>query len=41
MRNIPGALGALLVIAGLAIIWWPLGIIAAGLFLLVLDRRLS
>ena len=40
VRYIPGVLGALLVIAGAAWILPGLGVIAAGGFLLALDRRL-
>lgn len=37
---IPGCLGATLVCVGLAWIWAPLGLVAAGAFLLLLDHRL-
>jgi hypothetical protein len=39
VRYIPGILGALLVCVGLAFMWWPLAIVAAGVFLLAVDRR--
>lgn len=39
MRYVPGILGALLVTAGVAVIFWPLALIVAGGFLLALDRR--
>jgi hypothetical protein len=38
-RSGPGALGALLVSYGAHLAWHPLGFIAAGVFLLLLDRR--
>ena len=41
MKFVPGALGAVLVCAGLAWIFAPLGVVAAGAFLLLIDRRLS
>ena len=41
MRYVPGVLGALLVIAGCALILPPLGLIAAGGFLLAIDRRIG
>jgi hypothetical protein len=41
MSYLPGVLGALLVVAGVAFIFWPLALIVAGGFLLVLDRRLA
>jgi hypothetical protein len=41
VRFIPGILGALLVVAGVAVIFWPLALIVAGGFLLVVDRRLT
>ena len=40
LKYIPGVLGALLVIAGAAWILPGLGVIAAGGFLLAIDRRL-
>ena len=39
-RFIPGTVGAILVSAGVAVIYWPAGIIVAGLLLLALDRRI-
>lgn len=39
MRTVPGLGGALIVCFGLGMAWKPLGFIAAGLFLLVIDRR--
>ncbi|MER6892015.1 hypothetical protein [Streptomyces halstedii] len=36
----PGVAGAALVCAGLWQVWGPLGCIAAGAFLLMLDRRM-
>lgn len=41
MRYIPGILGALLIVAGVAVISWPLALIVAGGFLLALDRRVA
>ena len=40
MRYVPGLLGAVLIVAGAAWILPGLGVIAAGGFLLALDRRL-
>lgn len=40
MRYIPGILGALLIVAGVAVIFWPLALIVAGGFLLAVDRRM-
>lgn len=39
-RYIPGILGAVLVCGGAAVIYWPAGLIIAGLLLLALDRRI-
>jgi hypothetical protein len=39
LRTLPGAAGALLVSYGLYRAWLPLGFIAAGGFLLLIDRR--
>ena len=41
MKYVPGILGALLVVVGVAFIFWPLAVITAGLFLLAVDRRLA
>lgn len=41
MRTLPGVAGALLVSYGLYLAWLPLGFIAAGAFLLLIDRRVS
>lgn len=41
MKFVPGILGALLVCAGLAWVFAPLGVVAAGAFLLLVDRRIS
>ncbi len=41
MKYVPGALGAVLVVVGCALILPPLGLIAAGGFLLAVDRRIS
>lgn len=40
VRSVPGAAGALLVSGGIYEIYRPAGIIAAGLFLISLDRQL-
>lgn len=39
LRTLPGVLGALLISYGLYLAWLPLGFIAAGGFLLLIDRR--
>ena len=39
-RFIPGILGAVLLSGGVAVIYWPAGVIIAGLLLLALDRRM-
>lgn len=36
----PGVAGAVLVCAGLWMVWQPLGLVAAGAFCLLLDRRM-
>jgi hypothetical protein len=41
VKYVPGVLGALLVVTGVAFIFWPLAVITAGLFLLAVDRRLA
>lgn len=41
MKNVPGALGALLVVAGVAVMFWPAALVVAGGFLLALDRRIG
>ena len=41
MRYVPGLLGALLVVAGFAWLMPALGVIAAGVFLLAIDRRIG
>ena len=41
MKYIPGVLGALLVIVGAAWLLPALGVIAAGGFLLAIDRRIG
>ncbi|WP_433382782.1 hypothetical protein [Streptosporangium sp. CA-115845] len=38
-RWLPGLAGAACVCVGLALIYRPLGLLAAGAFLLLLDRR--
>jgi hypothetical protein len=39
LRSVPGGVGAVLVSYGLYLAWLPLGFIAAGCFLLLIDRR--
>lgn len=41
MKYVPGVLGALLICTGIGFIFWPLALIAAGLFLLAVDRRIA
>lgn len=41
VKYVPGLLGALLVVAGAAWLFPPLGLIAAGGFLLAVDRRIG
>lgn len=40
LRMLPGVAGAALVAAGCGVIYWPAGVIVAGLLLLALDRRI-
>lgn len=40
LHYLPGILGALLVVAGVAFIYWPLALVVAGAFLLAVDRRM-
>lgn len=40
MKWIPGVLGAVLITAGAALVYLPAALVVAGLFLLVVDRRL-
>ena len=40
VKLLPGILGAGLIVAGAAVVFWPAGLIVAGLLLLALDRRL-
>ena len=40
VKLLPGILGAGLVVAGTAFVFWPAGLIVAGVLLLALDRRL-
>lgn len=39
LRYLPGVLGALLVTAGVAVIFWPAALVVAGVLLLLLDSR--
>lgn len=39
-RYVPGVLGALLVSVGIGVVFWPAGVIVAGVFLLLVDRRM-
>lgn len=41
MKYVPGALGALCLVAGAAVIWWPSALLVAGALLLLLDRRIG
>ena len=41
LRLVPGLLGALLVVAGVALLSVPAALVVAGGFLLLLDRRLT
>jgi hypothetical protein len=41
VRYVPGLLGAALVVAGVAVMFWPAALVVAGGFLLVLDRRIG
>ncbi len=41
MRFVPGILGALLIVAGVAVVWWPAALVVAGVFLLAVDRRMA
>ena len=41
MRYVPGLLGAALVVAGVAFVFWPAGLVVAGGFLLAVDRRIG
>lgn len=40
LRVVPGVAGAVLVSVGVGLVYLPAGLIAAGAFLLVLDRGL-
>lgn len=40
MKYIPGALGAAFIVSGAALLAPWLGLIAAGVFLLAIDRRI-
>lgn len=39
VRTLPGVLGATSIVLGLGLIYVPLAFLAAGVFLLVIDRR--
>lgn len=41
MKYVPGALGALCLVAFAAIVWWPSALVVAGALLLVVDRRIG
>jgi hypothetical protein len=41
VRYVPGLLGAALVVAGVAFVFWPAALIVAGGFLLAVDRRIG
>lgn len=38
-RFLPGVLGAALVTAGVWAVYYPAGLVTAGVFLLILDRK--
>lgn len=40
-KYLPGVLGAALIVAGVAVLFWPAALIVAGGLLLVLDRRIG
>lgn len=40
LRTVPGVAGAVLVVVGFGLAWLPLGFLAAGAFLLLLDARI-
>lgn len=39
VRTLPGVLGATAICVGLGLIYTPLALLAAGAFLLIIDRR--
>lgn len=39
VRSLPGVVGAVLVCVGLGLVYLPLAFLAAGAFLLIIDRR--
>jgi hypothetical protein len=41
VKYLPGVLGALLIVAGVAVVFWPLALVVAGGFLLAVDRRVA
>jgi hypothetical protein len=41
LTYVPAVLGALLIVAGVAVVFWPAALVAAGAFLLVLDSRIT
>jgi hypothetical protein len=41
LTYVPAVLGALLIVTGVAVVFWPAALIVAGAFLLVLDNRLT
>lgn len=41
VRSLPGVLGAVLVCVGVGLVFLPAGIVAAGAFLLLVDRQVS
>jgi hypothetical protein len=40
LKNLPGILGAVLLVAGAAFIFWPAALVVAGGLLLLVDRRI-
>lgn len=41
MKYVPGALGALCLVAFAAVVWWPSALAVAGVLLLSIDRRIG
>lgn len=39
VRTLPGLLGAGCIVVGLGLVYTPLAFLAAGVFLLIIDRR--
>jgi hypothetical protein len=41
VKYVPGVLGAVLLVAAAAVVFWPAGLAVAGVLLLVVDRRIG